>query len=92
MSYEKKGLFKRFAKKIKASAGPGPYQVNGIQVICVHCRHDQFDHGFAQLNTALLSFLNLDFANRSANILICHRCGYIHWFNKDIKRIPSDGW
>lgn len=32
---------------------------------------------------------NLDFANRSANILTCDRCGYVHWFNKDIKKVRT---
>lgn len=87
MPNEAKRFFKLFAKNIKESTGPSYYQVNGIDVICVHCRYDKFEHGYAQLNTALLSFMNLDFANRSANILTCHRCGYIHWFNKNIKRM-----
>ncbi|WP_379144540.1 hypothetical protein [Paenibacillus sp. sgz500992] len=87
MPNEAKRFFKLFAKNIKESTGPGYYQANGIYVTCVHCQYDKFEHGYAQLNTALLSFLNLDFANRSANTLTCHRCGYIHWFNKDIKRM-----
>ncbi|UQZ37326.1 hypothetical protein C2I18_00775 [Paenibacillus sp. PK3_47] len=75
-----------FSKNIKEIRGPAPYTVNGLEVICVHCRYDRFEHGFAQLNTAFLSFLNLDFANRSANTLTCGRCGYVHWFNKEVKR------
>lgn len=80
------GFFKRFTKKIKQSAGPGKYKAYEIDVICPHCKHDRFDHGYAQLNTALMSFFDLDFANRSAEILTCDRCGYIQWFNKTVKR------
>lgn len=87
MSNGAKRFFKLFAKKLKESKGPGQYKVNGINITCVHCQYNKFEHGYAQLNTALLSFLNLDFANRSANILTCDRCGYVHWFNKDIKRV-----
>ncbi|WP_221798910.1 hypothetical protein [Paenibacillus typhae] len=87
MANEARRFFKLFSKNIKEMRGPAAYEVNGLRVICVHCRHDRFDHGFAQLNTALLSFLNLDFANRSANILTCDRCGYVHWFNKDIRKV-----
>lgn len=86
MSFGTKKFFKRFARKLKESIGPGPYNANGIPVSCIHCRYDKFKHGYAQLNTSLMSFLNLDFANRSANILTCDRCGYIHWFNKEVKR------
>ncbi|MDQ0192832.1 putative nucleic-acid-binding Zn-ribbon protein [Paenibacillus wynnii] len=72
---------------IKIELGRDYYQAYGINVTYTHCQYDKFEHGYAQLNTALLSFLNLDFANRSANILTCHRCGYVQWFNKDIKRV-----
>ncbi|MEH7373765.1 MULTISPECIES: zinc ribbon domain-containing protein [Bacillaceae] len=82
-----KGFFTLFAKNIKKSMGAGQYQANGIQVTCVHCQHDRFESSHAQLNTALATFLNFDFANRSAITLTCHRCGYIHWFNKKVNRI-----
>lgn len=87
MANRSKGFFKLFAKNIKKSLGPGQYQVNGIDVTCVHCHYDCFERGEAQLNTALASFFNLDFTNKSATILTCHRCGYIHWFNKKVYRI-----
>lgn len=84
---ERKGFFKIFAKNMKKSFGPGEYLANGIAVTCVHCSYHRFEHGHAQLNTSLASFFNLDFANRSATILTCHKCGYVHWFTKQIKRI-----
>jgi hypothetical protein len=49
-------------------------------VVCSHCSHDHFAEGRAQLNTAGLTFLNLDWANRSAATLMCTRCGHIEWF------------
>jgi predicted nucleic-acid-binding Zn-ribbon protein len=82
-----KKFIKIFAKNMKKSFGPGQYRVNGIDVTCVHCQNDRFEHGYAQLNTALASFLNLDFTNRSATILTCSRCGYVQWFNKKVQRI-----
>ncbi|OIJ14344.1 hypothetical protein BKP37_08330 [Anaerobacillus alkalilacustris] len=82
-----KRFLKLFAKNIKVAMGPGHYHVNGINITCVHCQNDKFEHGKAQLNTAMLSFLNLDFANRSANILTCDRCGFVHWFNKGVNRV-----
>lgn len=87
VSNGKKGFIKLFAKNMKTSFGPGQYQADGIDVTCVHCQYDRFEQGYAQLNTALASFFNLDFANRSATILTCSRCGYVHWFNKKIHRI-----
>ena len=49
-------------------------------VACSHCAHDHFVEGRAQLNTAGMTFLNLDWANRSAATLACTRCGHIEWF------------
>ena len=56
------------------------YDVMGKPLVCQVCGYDEFDQRRAQLNTPGLTFLNLDWANRSANCLICKRCGYIHWF------------
>lgn len=78
---------KLFAKNLKSAKEPAHYTANDIPVTCLHCGNDTFEHGEAQLNTALLTFFNLDFANRSANILICTQCGYIHWFYAKIARL-----
>ena len=42
------------------------YTVADIPVTCAHCKHDHFVEGRAQLNTAGMTFFNLDWANRSA--------------------------
>jgi hypothetical protein len=47
----------------------------------------ELDHGPAQLNTAGMTLLNLDWANRSATILACERCGRIEWFLQPPDRI-----
>lgn len=87
---KKVGKFvKLFAKNMKEGKGPARYVVSGLPVTCTHCRNDTFQHGEAQLNTAILSFFDLDFANRSANILICSHCGYVHWFYNKITRVDS---
>ena len=66
----------------EAPAGE-PYTVAGKQVICPHCSRNRFVEGRAQLNTAGLTFLNLDWANRSAATLTCTSCGRIEWFLAD---------
>ena len=40
----------------------------------------RFWKGEAQLNTAGLTFLDLDFLNRSATVLRCVDCGHLEWF------------
>ena len=39
------------------------FVVAGLPVRYAHCRHDKFVEGRAQLNTAGMSFLGLDWAN-----------------------------
>ena len=63
------------------------YTVADIPVKCAHCKHDRFVEGRAQLNTAGMTFLNLDWANRSAATLTCTACGRIEWFLAD----PEEG-
>ena len=60
---------------------------NGIQVICVHLKHDHFNRENVLLNTRGLTFLGLDWLNSAATTLICTRCGYIHWFAKEVQQI-----
>lgn len=60
-----------------------PFTVAGKRVVCPHCSCDRFVEGRAQLNTAGMTFLNLDWANRSAATLTCTSCGRIEWFLAD---------
>ena len=79
--------FFRSVKRGFQAMGEAPsgerYTVAGKVVTCTHCSHDFFVEGRAQLNTAGMSFMNLDWANRSAATLTCTRCGRIEWFLSD---------
>lgn len=63
---------------------PQPEQYNiagaGRTLRCLICGYDLFLCREAQLNTAVATLFNLDWANKSAVCLICDQCGYIHWF------------
>jgi ribosomal protein S27E len=72
------GFMKEFKKALNDEQTL--FEVNGIRVTCSHCGATSFTRGEAQLNTAGLSFLGLDWANRSATVLICDSCGKIEWF------------
>jgi uncharacterized protein len=63
------------------------YAVAGKAVACLHCSHDRFVEGRAQLNTAGLTFFNLDWANRSAATLACTSCGRIEWYLTDPEEV-----
>ena len=49
-------------------------------MVCPHCGGCEFEKSSVQLNTAGLTFFDLDWANRSADILICRSCDHIEWF------------
>ena len=59
---------------------PGRYHVAGKSVECPHCGGVDFVAGEAQLNTALASLIDLDWANKTAATLTCITCGRIQWF------------
>lgn len=63
-----------------ASKDPETFEVKGKPFRCQVCNHDLFTKRSAQLNTAALSFLDLDWMNQSATCLVCAECGYVHWF------------
>ncbi|WP_339063490.1 zinc ribbon domain-containing protein [Tepidibacillus marianensis] len=78
---------KRSAKVFKKALGPGRYMAGGIKVKCPHCENEIFEEGSAQLNTAGMSFLDLDWLNKSATVLSCTNCGLIQWYGKSPERI-----
>jgi len=59
---------------------PVKVQIQGKPLRCQICGRDAFWHREAQLNTAVATFFNFDWANASANCYVCDGCGYIHWF------------
>jgi hypothetical protein len=81
-----KRFFSAFAAGATAMSEPSPgdrFEVAGKAVRCQHCGGEQFVEGRAQLNTAGMTFLKLDWANRSAATLACVTCGRIEWFLAD---------
>jgi hypothetical protein len=55
----------------------------GRPLKCLICGRDRFHTREAQLNTAGMTFLGLDWANESGVCVICANCGYIHWFLRE---------
>lgn len=69
-----------------SESGPAEYSAAGQPVRCTHCAARVFERREAQLNTAGMTFLNLDWLNREATLLICVQCGLIQWFAKKPER------
>ena len=59
---------------------PEAVTVAGLSLRCEICKHDRFWTREAQLNTAVATFFNFDWANKTATCYVCDGCGYIHWF------------
>jgi hypothetical protein len=56
------------------------YVKKGLKLECVICKGNKFWSRQTLMNTVGMSFLNLDWANKSATNYICENCGFIHWF------------
>lgn len=59
------------------SFGEGQFSAGGKQVICTVCDGDTFGRGKGQLNTAVATFLDFDWANQTASTLVCVDCGHV---------------
>ena len=59
------------------------FVVAGKAVTCQHCGRDHFVEGRAQLHTAGLTFLKLEWLNAEAATLTCTNCGRLEWFVGD---------
>jgi predicted nucleic-acid-binding Zn-ribbon protein len=81
---------RRFTKGIKAAARSfaevsDEYVVGGKKVACPHCGGERFEKQAILMNTAGMSFLNLDWLNKKAYALSCKACGRIEWFRENPK-------
>jgi predicted nucleic-acid-binding Zn-ribbon protein len=56
------------------------YTAAGRQISCTVCGGGDFKGREVLLNTSGMSFFDLDWANKSAEGLICTQCGYIQLF------------
>ena len=73
---------KRAVQSLAEGPGPDRYEVEDKPVRCPHCGHDRFAEGEAMLNTVGMTFIGLDWANRTASTLMCAECGRIEWFGQ----------
>ncbi|MBD3367187.1 MAG: hypothetical protein GF405_03295 [Candidatus Eisenbacteria bacterium] len=58
----------------------------GCALACPVCGHERFWVREAQLNTRLMSFLDLDFVNPRGQCYICGNCRHIMWFYGEDER------
>jgi hypothetical protein len=72
-----------------SAMGPGRFIAGGSTVSCTHCKQNEFEKREAQLNTAGMTFLDLDWMNRSGTALVCTNCGLIQWFAIEPERLDE---
>jgi predicted nucleic-acid-binding Zn-ribbon protein len=56
------------------------FAAGGVPIRCTHCGNDHFEASEILLNTRGLTFLKLDWLNRSATALVCAQCARIQLF------------
>jgi len=54
--------------------------VQGNRLVCPICQHSEFWTRTSMMNTKGLTFLDLDWANKTATNYVCDHCGYVMWF------------
>lgn len=74
-----------FGRK-RQSAVTRPVEVLGRPFTCHVCQGTGFYSRPVQLNTAGLTFMDLDWLNRSADGVTCAGCGYVHLFFGEMHR------
>ncbi len=77
----------RAAKAAAGAFGPSKYSVEGKEVTCPHAATKNSLRGSAQLHTAGMTFIGLEWAQQSAYTLLCSRCGRIEWFMQRPERL-----
>lgn len=59
---------------------PETVEVKGHELKCPVCSNNEFWKGSAQLNSAVMTFFNLDWADKSATYFVCSECTHLSWF------------
>jgi len=72
---------------LKRSKEAAEYQRAGHALACPVCGNARFWHREAQLNTRLMSFLDLDWVNPRGDCYICERCRHIMWFYNETAKL-----
>lgn len=75
------GIFSETADSFRRGLeGDDVFVEAGVTVTCSHCAGQHFERDSRQINSAGLTFLGLDWANKSATVYVCKNCGHVEWF------------
>jgi hypothetical protein len=59
----------------------------GYGLKCPICSSDNFFHREAQLNTRVMTLLDLDWVNPRGDCYICEKCRHILWFYSEEEKL-----
>ena len=65
---------------MSVSTDTGTRFVQGNQLKCPVCAHDQFRTRNALMNRRWTEFLDFAWVDREATCEVCARCGHVLWF------------
>lgn len=65
---------------------PATFHAHGRDIQCPHCGGETFSLRHILMNTPGLTFLGLDWANRTAYALVCTACSCVQWFTRQPER------
>lgn len=60
--------------------GRGGNPGNGTNLRCEICKHTRFYRREGKVTTTAMTLFELEWANPSAECMVCESCGYVHWF------------
>jgi DNA-directed RNA polymerase subunit RPC12/RpoP len=67
----------------------GHYEIAGRLIHCHHCGGFEFEKDSILLNTPGMTMMGMAWADRTANVFACMRCGQIQWFLTEPEQIDS---
>lgn len=57
-----------------------PVEINGRRLKCLQCSAESFHRRRSHVETAMVTTMNPEWADRQVQCLVCDDCGFIHWF------------
>ena len=54
--------------------------IANVKLKCHHCRQDRFTWREGLLDTKTMTFIGLEYFNKTSDQFVCTRCGFIHTF------------
>jgi predicted nucleic-acid-binding Zn-ribbon protein len=71
---------KAAAKALVAAPPPAPVTIARRALVCPHCEGTRFVTTKVSLNTRGSSFLNVEWLDKEASVMICASCTRMEWF------------